>query len=258
VVALASLTDITPKFIKENYLGIELLNPISNEPLSESFYQMHINIAQSIFERECGVTLEETQITAELHDYLIQDYHLFAFLSLYKPPVLEITQVALRYPSNNVDTVFPLEWARLQAPNQLQLVPTQGTLSQVLIGQSGSYLPLIFSGIGYLPQLFRISYKAGFPPGTLPYDILDAICKLATISIFAARSDTIFPPGLTSLSLGIDGLSQSFGILNNGQLPAVFGSRIGYYRTELYGSGPGTGFLYDIRTRYHGIPMQVA
>lgn len=237
-----------------------MVDPVTQQPLSETFYQQHINIAASIFERETDILLNEQDVTDELHDYILNDYQMFAFISLYKPPVSAITKLAVRYPTNPTDTIWPLEWARLQFPNQLHLVPTHGTLSQVLIGQSGSYLPIIYSSMSFLPQLFRISYKAGFAQNKLPFDILDALCKLAVISVFAARSDSIFPPGLTSMSLGIDGLSQSFGLLNNGQMPAVFGSRIAYYQRELFGV-PGDshnpGFLANVKMRYNGIPFQV-
>lgn len=259
ITTFASLSDITPQYVREKYIGFDLVIPGTNPPeaLPDSFYEQHINIAASIFERETDIILNETEIVDEMHDYLINDYQMFAFISLLKPPANLITKMAVRYPANSTDTLWPIEWARLQFPNQLQIVPTAGTLSQVLIGQSGSYLPIIYTSMGYLPQLFRISYKAGFGPGKLPFDILDAVCKLAVISIFSARSDSMFPPGFTSLSLGIDGLSQSFGMLNNGQVPAVFGSRIAWYEKQLYGTGNpnNPGFLANIKMRYNGIPF---
>ena len=255
---LASLKDITPAFLRQNYIGIELLDPFTGKVLPDDFYKIHIKIAMSIFEREANVQLQRIKVEEEKHDYLIQDYMTFSFISLFKPPVTKVTKFALRYPANEIDMVFPIDWVRLSPPNQIYIVPLAGTLSQALIGQGGNFLPLL-SQISYLPELFRIDYICGFADGTLPYDILDGICKLAVISIFAARSDSIFPPGMTSLSLGIDGMSQAFGILNNGQQVAVFGSRVAYYRQELFGvPGQNNGFLHDTKIRYSGISMQVA
>jgi hypothetical protein len=141
---------------------------------------------------------------------------------------------------------------------QIQLVPTQGTLSQVILGRGGSYLPLMFAGMGYLPQLFRISYTAGFEDGKIPMDLVDAVSKLAAVNVLSQLGQTIFPPGVTSVSSSIDGLSQSVGIMNNGQLPPVFSGLISSYRTELWGDGRSmTGLLKDITDHYRGLMMRV-
>ena len=76
---------------------------------------------------------------------------------------------------------------------QLHLVPTSGTLSQLIIGQGADYLPLIYAGIGYLPQLWEVDYISGFDAGSVPRIIVDAICKLAVIAIATIASDLIHP-----------------------------------------------------------------
>lgn len=252
-----NIDSINPEWLKENYLGIQLVNPATGAPLSDDFYKYHLNVACSILERDATMSIIPTTVEREAHDYRIEDYQQFAFFVLYKPPVVEVTRFSAVYPTNQEGVDYPKEWFRVQFPNQLHLVPTQGTLSQVLIGQAGTYLPLIYQGLSQLPQLFRISYKAGFWGNTLPYDIADAIGKLATISVLTARSDSIYPAGITNSSLGIDGLSQGLGFLNNGQVPAVFGSRIKWYKDELYGTPGNEGYIADLRMRYHGIAMQV-
>ena len=90
----------------------------------------------------------------------------------------------------------------------------------------------------------------------MPRQFIEAICKVACIDLLTVVADVIYPPGMTSKSVGIDGLSESFGIMNNGQKPPVFTGRIVQYEQELYGPNGNDGLLYQLRTSYHGLPLQ--
>jgi len=48
--------------------------------------------------------------------------------------------------------------------SQFHLVPTSGSLAQVLLGGGNGYLPFIFSGLSYLPGLWEVDYVSGFAP----------------------------------------------------------------------------------------------
>lgn len=250
---------LTAEYLKKNYLWNLDFVDNSGAPLPTSFYLNKLSLGAAILEREAKIRVIRRVITDERHDYRVDDYQLFAYLQLYEWPVLSVEKVAVIYPTGQTVFEFPLEWVKLNKEHgQIQLVPTQGTLSQVILGRGGSYLPLIYQGVGYLPQLFHIDYTAGFANDKIPIDILDAICKLATIEILGIVGDTIFPPGLTSVSAGVDGLSQGVGILNNGQLPAVFAGRINMYRKDLYGERTSVeGVLYRLRDAYKGLSLTV-
>ncbi len=134
----------------------------------------------------------------------------------------------------------------------------------ILLGQGSEILPLLAGNYSILPQLFHVSYTPGFLNDELPLTIVDAICKLAVIEILTVASDTIYKPGVTSFSVSKDGVTSSMGILNNGRLPAVFASKIGFYLTQLYGkqdnrSWDGSaGDLGTIKKSYAGLGMAVA
>lgn len=250
---------LSPDMLQKNYLsGLDFVDK-EGQPIPASFYAHHISTAAATVERITKVNVLRRTITDERHDYHVSDYQLFAFLQLFEYPVISVESVSAVYPTGQTIFEFPLEWVRLTKEHgQIQLVPTQGTLSQVILGRGGSYLPLLFAGMGYLPQLFRINYTAGFEDGKIPMDLVDAVSKLAAINVLSQLGQTIFPPGVTSISSGIDGLSQSVGIMNNGQLPPVFSGLISSYRTELYGDGRSmTGLLKDITDHYRGLMMRV-
>lgn len=255
----SDLSDLTAQYLKDNYLWSLNFVDHDGNALPDPFYQKKLAMAAATFERETKLRAIRRKVTDEKHDYYIHDYQLFAWIQLFEYPVISVEKVAVIYPTGQTVFEFPLEWVKLNEKHgQIQLVPTQGTLSQVILGRGGSYLPLIYQNIGYLPQLFHIDYTTGFANGQYPADVLDAICKLATIEILSIVGDSIFPPGVTSISAGIDGISQGLGIVNNGQLPAIFAGRINLYRKDLYGERTAVeGVLYRMRDEYKGLQLTV-
>lgn len=275
---VGDLTDLTPEYLKRNYLfGLDFVDREGAECPPE-FYEGHIATAVATLERHCELDVARKVVTDEVHDYHVKDYQQYAFLQLFRWPVVQRTvpsrvaagdnaiypvqRLAAVYPTGQTICEFPLEWIRLDAAHgQLQLVPTNGSLSSFLIGRGGQYLPLVFQNLDYLPQLWHIDYVSGFEDRQVPRDILDAICKIAAIDVLTIIGDTIFPPGVSSISAGVDGLSQGLGIVNNGQGPAVFQGRCKAYNLELYGDPSlknRPGRLDSIRDFYKGIRMVVA
>lgn len=252
-------SDLTVEYFKRNYLwNLDFVDDQS-QPLPDPYYIHKLSVAAATFERETKVRILRRNVLNELHDYYINDYAQFAYLQLHEYPVVSVTEISAVYPTGQAIMTFPNEWVRLTPSHgQVQLVPTSGSLSQVIMGRGGSYLPLIFQGVGYLPQLFRVSYVTGFEDDKIPVDMLDAVCKLATIDVLGGVGDTIYPPGVTSISAGVDGLSQGVGIMNNGQFPAVFAGRINLYRRDLYGERSTVeGVLYRIKDEYKGLNLKV-
>lgn len=254
------VSDITPELLQSVYLtGLNFVDADGN-PFPSQFWVQHINNAIIAFERLTKIHVLRRTIVGELHDYYVEDYQLFAFIQLFEYPILSVEKVSAIYPTGQFIFEFPLEWVRLTKEHgQIQLVPTQGTLSQVILGRGGSYLPLLYQGMGYLPQLFHIDYTTGFADGKIPQDIIDCIFKLASINVLTVQGDTVFPPGVSNISAGIDGLSQGIGIVNNGQLPPVFAGRINSYRTELFGDPriEMPGQIKLLKDHYRGLMMRV-
>ncbi len=247
---------LTADYLRSHYLfGISLVDDNGN-PYADSFYEEKIMAAVQEIERYCEIAITPKTVLDEAHDYFINDYQFFAFIPLFKAPVLSVERVQMIFPTSQNGILFPLEWVKLdKAHGQVQLIPTAGTLSNFIIGQGGAYLPMLYSnGLSYLPQLFHIDYTAGFASGSVPRTLVDVICKKTCVDLLAVIGDVVYQPGITSKSVGIDGVSESVGIMNNGRKAPVFTGRIQQYTNELYGPQEiGGGLLDKIKTYYHGI-----
>jgi len=258
-----SIEDLAPKFLRDNYLKGLVFVDENDKPYDDSWYEQKINVAISVFEHGTQLTLTPRLLTREPHDYYIKDYMNFAFLQLFHYPLIVDQQYPLVeaiYPTGQVIITFPREWVRPDAQHgQLQLIPTQGTLSQVILGQGGSYLPIIYQGLGYLPQLFQVTYRAGFEKGKIPMLFVDALAKLSVIGVLSSVGDSVHPAGVTSQSIGIDGMSQSRGFMNSQEFVPTFSGTISQLQRELFGDPRlgTTGLLREIQNYYRGINCMV-
>jgi hypothetical protein len=248
------MSALTADFLKKKYLTGLIMCDDRGQELGDDIYEHWLITAITKLEEITNVDVLLRVITAETHDYRVNDYVAYGFLQLHRVPALDVTSVRAVYPTGQTIQVFPHEWVRLeQVHSQLHLVPTSGTLSQVILGQGADYLPLIYSGLGYLPQLWEVDYSSGFDPDAVPRSIIDAIAKLASLELLQVMSDTVAPIGQSSQSLSVDGLSQS----RSYQIPA-FQARIAAYKADLglQGGDPGKGgLLGQIRNNYLGIVM---
>ena len=248
---------LSPEFLKSHYLtGLDFVDK-DKKPIPTEFFVQKITTAAAVFKRLTNVHVLQTVIVDERHDYHSSDYRNFSFIQLFEYPVVEVTSVHGIYPTGQSLMNFPTDWFRVdKAHGQLNLVPTSGSLASVLIGQSGAFLPLVF-GASTLPHVFSIGYTTGFAAGAIPWDVIDAIAKLACIEIFTVMGLTVFPVGVSNISAGIDGLSQSMGFINNGQAPAAFSGWIATYRSDLYGNKQlgMNGMIRDLKEQYRGITL---
>lgn len=256
---LMSLNDVTAKFLKENYLTGFTFAGTDGQELADSFFVDKLANAITLFEDITNLDVLERQVVGEKHDYWTTDYLNYAFLQLFRIPCQSVSEVRAVYPTGQVIQVFPREWVRLVVEHsQIHLVPTSGSLAQVMLGGGNGYLPFIFAGLSYLPGLWEVDYVSGFAVDAIPRTVVSVICKLAAIEILTLMSDLVGPIGVASQSLGIDGMSQSIAR----QLPA-FKARIDSYKVALGIPGPGlgvdpkynTGEIGQLRRTYFGIAM---
>lgn len=242
--SVMSFDDLTGKYLLDNYLTGFRFAGADGQELPPRWYDD--KLAGAIVKLEAFTTMDilQREVTGEKHDYDTNDYLNYAFTKLFRLPAQSVQQVRAVYPTGQVIQVFPPDWVRLMKESgQIHLVPTSGSLAQVMLGGGNGYLPFIFAGLSYLPQLWEVDYVSGFPVDELPRDVAGVICKLAAVDILVLMSDLVGPLGIASSSLGLDGMSQSIAR----QLPA-FKARIDQYRAELGLPGPGLGIDPTYRT----------
>lgn len=229
---LATQCILTVPQLKGRYFfGIDITDD-KGQPLDDRTFLFYIMAAIEWFEHELDIKLLETSVV-EVQDYYLNDYQAFNYLQLDNYPVISVEEFNVQYPSGQTVVNYPDEWLRIDREHgQLRIVPTAGTLSQILIGQGGSYLPAIYTGMASLPHLFEIRYTAGFENCNVPKNIINLIGMMASLGPFNIFGDLITGAGIGNLSLAIDGLSQSV-TTTQSAMYGGYGSRIVEYLKEI-------------------------
>lgn len=142
------------------------------------------------------------------YDYNLDEYQYWGYVDLRKFPVISIDRVQLIYPTGQKIIQYPPEWIKLyNRQGRFQIVPTSGTVNQVLIGRGGQYLPLMTGHLMHsVPQLIWVDYTVGLEH--LPADMFLGIANKAGLDILAVISEAK-TRGANSKSISADGLSQS-------------------------------------------------
>lgn len=238
--------------ITSDYLfGIPMVDGDGNE-LGHPVIEDWITRSISWLETELQVCIHPTAVS-EFHDYYLDEYTQFCYVQLYQYPVISVESFKASYAGQDIMT-FPQSWIRIyKETGQLQLVPTTGSLSQVLLGHGGSgvLLPLITNRLASMPHLFEVDYTAGFAENQVPADICDIIAMKACIGILNILGDILLGAGIASQSVSIDGLSESIGTTQSAENSA-YSARIRQFERQIKAQLP------NLRAKYKGIRFTVA
>ena len=143
---------------------------------------------------------------------------------------------------NGIEQIkYPLDWLNTKKDNEgnyykkIHLIPTGSTTSRanadIILTGITAYLGL--TSYGQVPNYFSIQYVTGYNYDDVPLDLVNVVGKLASIPIFAMLGDIILgSPGVNSMSLGIDGLSQSINT-NMSSGSGGYSGRIKQYTEEI-------------------------
>src|SRR6202020_1020407 len=145
----------------------------------------------------CDICILELTITAEQHDYHVTDYMNWGFMQLFKVPVKQVNKLRGVYPLGVNVVESPTEWIEIRAEaGQINVVPNQGALGSVIIGQGGDFLPIVYGSISNVPNLWQVDYVAGMNPDDMPRMIVEAIAKMACVDVLRVMSDLTRPIGV--------------------------------------------------------------
>jgi len=242
---------VDAQFVRETFLfGVNLKDDDGNE-MPDALIEFYIKSAQQYVERQLAVLLFPQTIESEAHDYFYDSYTNFAQAKLLHYPIRAVRRYEIQFPLTNKVLTFDPSWIKSDAiSGMVNLIPVEGTFSQILMGQGGSFLPLLYSGRDYIPYIIFITYDAGFEAGEIPEDILHAIAMKASIGPLNIAGDLIAGAGIASKSISLDGLSQSIGTTSSAT-NAGYGARIINYEKQL------KTMLSEIRMNLKGIQMVV-
>jgi hypothetical protein len=163
-----------------------------------------------------------------------------------------VNRVKIQFPLTEDLLEFDPTWYRIESASaQLNLFPTQGTFSSILLSQGGSFIPLVYSGIEYVPHVLHVDYDAGFKKGEVPHNILELIGMKAALGPLNIAGDLIAGAGIAQKTISLDGLSQSIGTTSSAT-NAGYGARILQYEKQIKAG------MDKLRNHYLGLQMVVA
>lgn len=179
----------------------------------------YIDQAVTMAEELTHLIIMPTQFQEKL-PFSKQDFEAFGYFQLPHKPIASIEALNVTLADNSDVFVFPIEW--IETANlihgQLNIVPLafQGIEGGTgIIGgglSAGGGTAVFFNALWNRPwvaALFGITYTAGFRDGLLPKPVnrlIGVIAAMMTLTQIAAAY-----AHATSVSLGVDGVSQSVG-----------------------------------------------
>lgn len=201
--------------------------------LNDETIKFHIKAAQQEIEKYLEIRLNITLIDQTI-DYFRDDYWNKFPIMKTKLPVK--TPLSLMGFLNGVEQIrYPREWMNVKKDSEgmyfkkINIIPTgavTGTSGSVLLSGITAYYGL--TAYNDIPNYFSVQYITGFDTDHYPFDIIDLIGKYASIRLFAVLGELPLGAGISSVSLGIDGLSQSLSSTKSGSTSA-YQARINQY-----------------------------
>lgn len=267
-VKINAFSTISVQELKDQYLwGLPLT--VKDQPIPDSVFQTAIDNATERVENLLNLKIRP-QVIEETKDFYRDDWVHWSYVKSTYPVVVPLELVG--YLGKVKQTVFPQPWLSARKTSDgklysriLYMVPTYGEQSNqnnsvVIYGLMPSinwYAPA--GGAGQIPAYWTLKYITGF--AKVPSDIKAAIAKIASIQILMGLSDSIMGNGagnqtgigwgMTSKSISIDGLSQSF---SSGANQGIFKARIDSFTSQLGDTaGKNPGELQSLIDYYAGI-----
>lgn len=251
--------------LKNSYLfGIDIVDN-NGTPLPDATYQGFIDSAISWLEHHLDILVTPVTFTEE-KDYFANDYYEWGFFFLNNVPVLNVTNIAVVYlqqpdPNNpNLEVAeqvlqLPKEWYRLREHDGiLRLVPNNHFPANLQISAGGTFFPELFARQSNVPQLWRITYQAGFDNGKVPAIINQAIGLLAAIYALNVAGDLVFGAGVAAESISIDGMSQALTTTASAE-NHTFSAKVRAFNSVLFGdsiNSPNRGIIRILMDYYQG------
>lgn len=262
--------------LKSIYLyGLDLTDD-RGVPFPDIMYVHSIRSAVSWLEDKLDIPILPSVIEEEKHDFYAEDWPKFMMLRLLRHPVISVESVRLVMPGNQEVHNFSKDWISLQRfEGHLNVIPGPAGSSTIALGFNQWFFPWMHRSVNkFIPDIFRVAYTAGFgkapegswnfqagtePPSTshpdpkldkLPADLKELVGKIASFGPLNVAGDLLGGAGISSQSIGIDGLSQSFSTTSSAT-SAGFGARLIQYRQEI------KDWVPTLQKYYHGSKLMV-
>lgn len=254
-----ALDILTVRELREHYLfGVDLTDDRGN-PFPDSLLEFYIRsaVAQAEHILDLPITPKvysdysehAPQFPSEKHDFYIQEFYKYMDMQLLQFPVEQVYDIRLVLPGRQEVIDFPDDWFQDNTDyraGKVRIVPGSGNIAVVALGQTTSWLPMIYGWNKNIPNVFHVSYRAGFANvGGVPDDIRDLVGMLASFGPLNVAGDLILGAGIASESIGLDAISTSVSTTQSAT-NAGYGARLSVYREKMKTMVP------DIRNYWKG------
>lgn len=242
---------ISPEELMSLYFYGLKIESTDGTKLDPKTVEMYIRSAQGEIEKFFDIILNPVLIT-EQQDYFRDDYENgFPFVRT-SFPIRKIKSLTGRL--NGIDQIkYPFEWLQMRTSSKNRYYRQFGVVANGSMVTADSQVIMLgisaYYGLRSYPQIFNywnVQYEGGFEIGQIPSEIIQLIGMLASIPLLCiAGSLVLSSPGISAISLGIDGLNQSVT-----SSPNAYGLRIKEYKDtikemslRLKNSYKGLGFV---------------
>lgn len=187
-----------------------------------------IQFAQNEIENKLDIRLQK-KVIHDNHTFFRNDFVAWGIVRT-NYPVVEAFGLEGFY-NNTRQLSYPKTWISSRKSSEqdyerrINIVPDNTLNSPMLHTQIAPFYGLYRSD--FLPEYWMVTYVTGYDK--IPRDILNVIGKLASINILRICGDVMLGIGVASMSVGIDGLSQSI----TKPQGSIFADRIKGYMEEI-------------------------
>lgn len=207
------------RFMKGIPLTLKIKDPATGKfyTITDDEIRDYIELAVDEAENETGLTLMPTQYTEKL-PFHKQDFESFGYFQLPRRPIASIESLNVQLADGSDVFDFPTEWIETSnlIHGQLNIIPlafqsVQGG-SGIIGGSisSGGGTAVFFNALWNRPwvaALFGVKYTAGFRNGLMPKTVNELVGTIVAMRVLSQIAAAY--AGITSTSLGLDGMSQS-------------------------------------------------
>lgn len=221
-----------------HFYGVNIKSKDGSE-ISDDVIRAHIIFAQQEIEKYLEIRFNK-KVIEQTTDYFKDDYWGgFPVIKTKLPVAKPLSFIGFL---NGIEQIkYPLDWMNTKKDSEghyykkIHLIPTGSTTSRanadIILTGITAYLGL--TSYGQVPNYFSVQYITGFNYLDVPMDLIGVISKFSAISVFTLMGDIVLgSPGITGLSLGVDGLSQNItSTLSSGS--HAFSARVKQYAEEV-------------------------
>ena len=219
---------------------------------SDDSMRIYLAAAQKEIENYFNLKFVKQLIDLETTSYYRDDYwQQFPILQT-KYPVRE--PLAMTGMLNKAEQIiYPQGWLMCErdedgiGKRRISVVPTgaSSTKSNADVILTGITTQIGFQKFDNIPDYWSLQYITGFDVDKMPMDLINLVGMVASFGPLNIAGDLIFSmPGISSMSLGIDGLSQSLGSTASAT-SAGYTARIKEYQVEIKETVARIKLVYD-------------